>query len=60
MERLIDLKGERIALLEMRSHAAWYIKGMKGATTVKREVAKVSHKNELIDLLNEYELYLNK
>ncbi len=60
MNRLIDLKGEKIALLEMRSHAAWYVKGMKGATHVKRELAKVSQKEELIKILDEYEIYLGK
>jgi len=60
MNRLIELKGEKIALLEMRSHAAWYIKGMKGATHVKREIAKVSRKEELIKLLNECDKYIKK
>jgi len=60
MNRLIELKGEKIALLEMRSHAAWYIKGMKGATHVKREIAKLSRKEELIKLLNEYDEYIKK
>jgi len=60
MNRLIELKGEKIALLEMRSHAAWYIKGMRGATFVKREIAKVRHKEELIELFTEYKKYLKK
>ena len=60
MNRLIKLKGERIALLEMRSHAAWYIKGMKGATFVKREIAKISHREELVNLFKEYKIYLEK
>ena len=60
MDRLIELKGEKIALLEMRSHAAWYIKGMKGATHVKREIAKVSLRNDLINIFDEYKNYLEK
>ena len=60
MNRLIELKGEKIALLEMRSHAAWYIKGMKGATYVKREIAKVSTRIELIKIFEEYKEYLEK
>ena len=59
-DRLIKLKGEKIALLEMRSHAAWYIKGMKGATHVKREIAKVKRRDELVELFNEYKNYLEK
>ncbi len=60
MDRLINLKGEKIALLEMRSHAAWYIKGMKGATHVKREIAKISRRDDLINLFIEYKNYLEK
>ena len=60
MDRLIELKGEKIALLEMRSHAAWYIKGMRGATFVKREIAKLSHREELVALFIEYKKYLIK
>lgn len=60
MDRLIELKGEKIALLEMRSHAAWYIKGMQGATHVKREIAKISQREDLISLMNQYQDYLKK
>ncbi len=60
MDRLIKLKGEKIALLEMRSHAAWYIKGMKGATYVKREIAKVSNREQLVNLFKEYKKYIEK
>jgi len=58
--KLIDLKGEKIAILEMRSHAAWYIKGLKGATHVKREIAKVKDKSGLFNIISEYQKYLNK
>lgn len=60
MDRLIELKGEKIALLEMRSHAAWYIKGMKGATYVKREIAKVERREDLVSIFNDYKNYLEK
>ena len=58
MERLIKLKGEKIALLEMRTHAAWYVKGMRGATFVKREISKISTKENLISLLEKYAKFL--
>ncbi len=59
MNKLIELKGEKIALLEMRSHAAWYVKGLSGATYVKREISKLSTKKELLDLFDKYLEYLN-
>jgi len=54
MERLISLKGEKFAMLEMRSHAAWYIKGLKGSTHIKREIASISDRESLIKLLQAY------
>ena len=59
MDRLIDLKAEKVALLEMRSHMAWYIKGLKGATNVKRMITTVSTRDEMIDVLVRYQAYLN-
>ncbi len=55
---LTDLKGEKIAMLEMRSHAAWYLKGLPGATYVKREIAKIIDKKTLFETLDAYENYL--
>ncbi len=60
MDKLIDLKGEKIALLEMRSHAAWYVKGLKGATHAKRKISHLCTRQELIDLFDEYIEYLEK
>ncbi|MBQ4357084.1 MAG: tRNA dihydrouridine synthase DusB, partial [Acholeplasmatales bacterium] len=34
---LLELKGEHLAMLEMRSHVAWYLKGMPGSARVKDE-----------------------
>jgi nifR3 family TIM-barrel protein len=58
MNRLVNLKGEKNALLEMRSHAAWYIKGLPGATRVKTEISKIKTSKELVNILKEYEYYL--
>ena len=35
MDRLIALKGEHVAVKEMRKHMAWYLKGLTGAARVK-------------------------
>ncbi len=60
MDKLIDLKGEKIALLEMRSHAAWYVKGLRGATHAKREISQVGTREELLEILKRYIEYLEK
>ena len=56
---IIDLKCEKVALLEMRSHMAWYIKGLDGATHVKRMVTTVKTREEMMDIINRYQAYLN-
>lgn len=53
-ERLINLKGPRIGVLEMRKHAAWYIKGLKGSTPVKNRINAVETHEELRRVLLDY------
>lgn len=60
MNRLTELKGLKLAILEMRSHAAWYIKGLKGSTKIKQKISQISTKEALIELLDEYREYLKE
>ncbi|OIJ14436.1 tRNA dihydrouridine synthase DusB [Anaerobacillus arseniciselenatis] len=48
LDRLIALKGERVAIREMRKHVAWYVKGMHGATKVKDQINQFESK-EMIE-----------
>ena len=59
MDRLIALKNEKVALLEMRSHMTWYLKGLKGASKVKNLVTQVHTKEEMLDILHRYQGYLH-
>ncbi|MEC9484708.1 MAG: tRNA dihydrouridine synthase DusB [Candidatus Izemoplasma sp.] len=54
MDRLIELKGEKLAMLEMRTHGPWYIKGMKNATYMKREMAQINDKESFIKMIKQY------
>lgn len=54
LERLIALKGEKIAVQEMRKHAAWYIKGLPGATAVRNLINKAETKKELLGILYDF------
>ncbi len=40
-------KGERTALLEMRKHAAWYMRGLRGAASFRRRCGEISTMAEL-------------
>ena len=51
-ERLIALKGEHLAMLEMRKHAAWYLKGMPGAASMRREITAIRTFEDLIKTVN--------
>ena len=54
LDMLVELKGEHIGVCEMRKHIAWYIKGMPNSASIKEKVFRLSDKNEIIALLNEF------
>jgi len=51
---LKETKDEKRALLEIRSHAAWYLKGVHGSSKLKQNICKVKSVSELIELLDEF------
>lgn len=50
----VETKGEKLALLEIRSHAPWYMKGIPGTSSLKQQVCRVKTKEELISLLDDF------
>lgn len=60
MYRLKELKGEKLAILEMRSHGPWYMKGMKGASHYKREMSQIRTVEEMEELINHYREYYKR
>lgn len=46
LDNLIELKGENIAVKEMRGHASWYFKGIQKATHYKREIQTLNTSEE--------------
>lgn len=53
-DMLLGLKGPKLALLEMRSHVSWYIKGMPGSARVKDFCNKQTDFEEVKKILKEY------
>lgn len=45
-----QLKGEKVALLEARKHAAWYMRGLKGAATLRAACGTITTLDELAQL----------
>lgn len=44
---LCEYKGVRIGMREARKHAAWYIKGIRGAAAFRQEIGQLSTMDEL-------------
>ncbi|MBO5993141.1 MAG: tRNA dihydrouridine synthase DusB [Acidaminococcaceae bacterium] len=51
---LVDFKGEKVAIREMRSHASAYIKGLPRASEYRERFHKLETLQEMIDLVNSY------
>lgn len=55
---LLDKK-ESLALLEIRSHALWYLKGLPNVSKVKVLICNAKTSEELFDILDNYKESLN-
>ena len=55
LDYLYQLKGEKLACLEIRNHIAWYFKGIKGSNDLKNKVYQTSSIRDIISLLHEFE-----
>jgi len=51
---LLEFKNEKTAVLEMRSHIEWYLKGLQGVNEIKDKIFKVNTKDEILNILNEF------
>ncbi len=51
---LVALKGEHLAMLEMRSHVSWYIKGRPGSAKIKDLCNKQTNFADVIEILRNY------
>lgn len=51
-ERLMQLKGEKVAVREMRKHASWYLKGIRGNGKIRNVINQIETAAELRTLLS--------
>ena len=54
MDYLMKIKPEKVAVLEMRSHIAWYLKGMNGSQEVKNAIFRATNRDDIEKILNNY------
>lgn len=54
MDRLIALRGEDVAVREMRKHLSWYLKGIKGSACIKDVIMEETKRDEMVNLLTNF------
>ena len=59
-ELLVQDKNEKAALLEIRSHIIWYLKGMPNNKEIKNKVCQSKTTEEMFNIINEYQQYLEQ
>lgn len=59
-ELIKESKDEQTALLEIRQHALWYLKGLKNNAIFKNKITSIKSENDLYNILNEYKIYLKE
>ena len=51
---LVESTSEKQAILEIRTHALWYIKGMPKSAYIKNEICKTKNSEDLFKILDDY------
>lgn len=51
---LLKTKNEKLATLEIRSHASWYLKGLSNMAQLKQKIMKIQTKEEFYMLIEKY------
>lgn len=54
LDYLLEHKVEKVAILEMRSHTAWYLKGLPNNGEIRNQIMQTNSKEELISCINQY------
>ncbi len=54
LDYLRQIKCEKLTCLEMRSHIAWYIKGLRNSAEIKNKIYQVNKVCDIINILNEF------
>lgn len=54
LDYLLKIKSEHISILEMRSHVAWYIKGIPYHKEIQSSCFKAKTKEEITEILDNY------
>lgn len=56
LKYLSEIKDEKVTVLEMRNHIAWYLKGLEGSNEIKNQVYMTRKIDDIIKILENYKL----
>ena len=54
LDRMVDIKGEKVAIPEMRKQLAWYLKGTPGSAEFRKRTQTLTLKSEAVALVQEW------
>lgn len=54
LDLITNLKGDKVGVLEMRKHSAWYLKGLRNSNEVKKLIYTIDSKERLKEVLLEF------
>ena len=60
LELLEEIKVEKVAVLEIRNHIAWYLKGIKGSNEIKNKIYMTKDIKEIKKILTDYKDFLKE
>ena len=52
IKSLCENKGDYVGMREARKHAAWYIKGIRGAAALRQEIGSLESFEQLEEIIN--------
>ena len=54
LHRLVELKGEKVGVMEMRKHASWYLKGVRGNGKARKALNQAETEAEMTEILTNF------
>ena len=57
---LKDIKDNKVVVLEIRNHIAWYLKGLNGSNEIKNKIYSTKDINEIEKMLNDYRSFIKE
>ncbi len=57
---LLEILPEKVAVLEIRNHISWYLRGLTNSNEIKNKVFLTKKSSDIINLLNDYRKFIEE